>query len=73
MEKEILKFVWKKKMLKDKKYSKSSLEDFLRYLDGNLSDRERNRIERNLMKDPFEEEAMEGFSGESPPYDPGRY
>jgi hypothetical protein len=65
MEKEILKFVWKKKMSKDKKYSKSSLEDFLRYLDGNLSDRERNRIERNLMRDPFEGEAMEGLSGKA--------
>ena len=31
-------------------------------MDGNLSDRERHRIERNLMKDPFEEEAAEGLS-----------
>ena len=48
-------------MSKDKQYSQKSLEEFLRYLEGNLSDRERNRIERNLLKDTFEEEAMEGL------------
>jgi hypothetical protein len=49
-------------MSNDKKYSKSSREDFLRYLGGKLSERERNRIERKLMSHPFEQEAMEGFA-----------
>ena len=66
MGKEILKFALGREMTMDKKYSKNSLEDFLRYLDGNLSGRERNRIERKLMKDPFEEEAMEGIAGRTP-------
>ena len=53
-------------MTKDRKYSNSKREDFLRYLEGNLSDRERNRIERELMRDPFEQEAMEGYAELSP-------
>ena len=49
-------------MTENKKYSTSSRRDFLRYLEGNLSNRERNRIERELMRDPFDEAAMEGLS-----------
>ena len=49
-------------MSENKKYSTSSRKDFLRYLEGNLSNRERNRIERELMADPFDEAAMEGLS-----------
>ena len=49
-------------MTENKKYSTSSRRDFLRYLEGNLSNRERNRIEWELMRDPFDEAAMEGLS-----------
>lgn len=47
----------------DKKYGRKSLEDFLRYLEGGLTDKERHKIERELLADPFEDEAMEGLSG----------
>jgi len=45
---------------KDKNNSMRS--DFLRYVDGKMSARERNAFERKLMQDGFSEEASEGFS-----------
>lgn len=38
-------------------------DDFLRYRKGEMNDREKNAFERELQKDPFAEEAEEGFSG----------
>ena len=40
--------------------------DFLRYKQNKMTDRERNAFERNLQKDPFAEEASEGFEGIDP-------
>lgn len=39
-----------------------SLIDFLRYRRGEMSGNERNSFEKELQKDPFAEEASEGFS-----------
>jgi TonB family protein len=39
-----------------------SLSDILKYRGDNLSGKERNSIEREFQKDPFAEEASEGFS-----------
>lgn len=39
------------------------IKDTRRYLDGEMSDRERNAFEKKLQGDPFEEEALEGLSG----------
>ena len=39
-----------------------NLTDFLRYHKGEMSGEERNSFERELQKDPFAEEAVEGFS-----------
>jgi hypothetical protein len=43
------------------KHRKDRLIDFLRYLQNKMKDRERNSFERNLQRDPFAEEAMEGL------------
>ena len=39
-----------------------SIRKIIRYLKGFLSDKEQNKIERRLLDDAFEGEAMEGFS-----------
>jgi hypothetical protein len=39
-----------------------SNDDFLRYRRGEMTPAERNVFERDLQKDPFAEEAAEGFS-----------
>ena len=49
-------------MSEKKKHRKQELEDFLRYSANNMSGEEKNAFERELQKDPFDEEAMEGFS-----------
>ena len=36
-------------------------EDFRRYLENQMSEAERNRFERELQKNPFEADAMEGY------------
>jgi len=43
------------------KNGNDQLPDFLRYKQNKMTDRERNAFERNLQKDPFAEEASEGF------------
>ena len=48
------------------KNNKSEPAGFLRYAKGEMTDRERNDFERELQKDPFAEEAAEGFSEISP-------
>lgn len=45
----------------ENKNIKTSLSDFLNYLKGLFSGRERNALEKHMQKDPFAEEAMEGF------------
>jgi hypothetical protein len=42
---------------------KLELSRFLRYTGNKMSDSERNSVERELQKDPFSEEAVEGFEG----------
>ena len=44
-----------------KKNRTLNLSDFLSYLKNELTGRERNSFERELQKDPFAREAMEGF------------
>jgi len=48
------------------KNGNDQLPDFLRYKQNKMTDRERNGFERNLQKDPFAEEAFEGFEGIDP-------
>jgi hypothetical protein len=45
---------------------KAELADLYRYSKGKMTDRERHDYERELQKDPFADEAAEGFSGISP-------
>ena len=45
---------------------KTSLSDFIRYRRIKMSDEERNAFERELQKDPFAEEAAEGFEAVTP-------
>ena len=45
---------------------KKDLPDFLRYSRGEMTGKERNAFERELQKDPFAEEAMEGLASISP-------
>ena len=49
-------------MLGRNKNIKTRFSDFLAYRKGELSEEERNLFERELQKDPFAEEAEEGFS-----------
>jgi len=49
-------------MEKTNKKRNRNQTDFLRYLKGDMSGEERNSFERELQKDPFAEEASEGFS-----------
>ncbi len=44
------------------KNSRTTLSGFLRYRGQKMSDSERNAFEKELQKDPFAEEAAEGFS-----------
>ena len=48
------------------KNGNDQLPDFLRYKQNKMTDRERNTFERNLQKDPFAEEAAEGYEGIDP-------
>lgn len=48
------------------KNKKSSLSEFLRYRKDEMSAKERNSFERELQKDPFEEEAMDGLAEINP-------
>ena len=48
------------------KNNKSLLPDFLRYRRDEMTKLERNSFERELQKDPFTEEAEEGFASISP-------
>lgn len=66
MRKEILKFVLKKNMSDKNKYTGKRLSDFLRYQRGEMTKKERNLFERELQKDPFANEASEGFESLSP-------
>ena len=62
MQKEILNFVLKENMPYKNKKKKSLLTDLTRYREGEMTGEERNSFERELQKDPFAEEATEGFS-----------
>jgi hypothetical protein len=44
------------------KNKKESLSEFIRYKNGEMSGEERNSFEKELQKDPFAEEAAEGFA-----------
>ncbi|MCJ7447248.1 MAG: carboxypeptidase-like regulatory domain-containing protein [Bacteroidales bacterium] len=44
------------------KNKKSTLSEFIRYTRGEMTSREENAFQRKLQKDPFAEEATEGFS-----------
>lgn len=61
MPKGILKFVLKKKMSGKDKNRKDQLSDFLRYRENKMPDKEKNVFEKNLQKDPFAEEALQGY------------
>jgi len=50
-------------MSKKNKYSNKSPEDFLDYTGDQMSDPERNEFEKELEKDPFAAESLEGFEG----------
>lgn len=55
--------------MKEKAKDKSggtALPDFLKYFGNKLSGKERNSFERELQKDPFADEAAEGFTEISP-------
>ncbi|HPV16819.1 MAG TPA: hypothetical protein PKY14_05575, partial [Bacteroidales bacterium] len=49
-------------MSEKNKYGKAAGDDFLRYHSGKMTEKERNAFEKELQKDPFAEEASEGFS-----------
>ena len=49
-----------------KKDKHRTIRDLLLYLRGKLSGKEKNRIERDMQRDPFEAEAMEGFDSFEP-------
>ena len=49
-------------MDKQSKHSNNSLEKYLKYFKNLLSGRERHALEKDMMRDPFEEEAYEGLS-----------
>ncbi|MFC2098515.1 energy transducer TonB [Bacteroidota bacterium] len=49
-------------MSKNKKYENIDPEDLMRYSANGLSDEERHALERESQKDPFMEEALEGYS-----------
>jgi TonB family protein len=45
------------------KNNRTSIPDLLKYMANKMSGKERNSFERELQKDPFADEAAEGFSG----------
>ncbi len=47
-------------------YKNSKFSGFLRYSGNKMSDEERNAFEKELQKDPFAEEAAEGFESVTP-------
>ena len=49
-------------MKEEDKYDKNDPKDFLRYINGKMTDREKNTFERKLQRDPFASDAAEGFS-----------
>lgn len=49
-------------MSEKNKHGNDHLSDFLRYRENKMTDKERHAFERNLQKDPFAEEASEGFA-----------
>ena len=49
-------------MSKNNKYGNMDPEDLFRYTGDGLSDEERHALEREMQKDPFEEDAIEGLS-----------
>ena len=49
-------------MSKNNKYRNIDPEDLMRYSTDGLSDEERHALEREAQKDPFVEEALEGYS-----------
>ena len=51
--------------VKNKNTSKKS-RDFLRYLRDEMTGEEKNSFEKELQKDPFAEEAFEGFESVTP-------
>jgi TonB family protein len=53
-------------MIEKGKNRKSSPSEFQRYIRGEMTNREENAFQRKLQKDPFTEEAIEGFSEISP-------
>ena len=53
-------------MARNKKHRKKDAEDFLRYSGNEMTGRERNIFEKELQKDTFDSEAMEGLSSISP-------
>jgi hypothetical protein len=54
-------------MSKDKIHIRKDLQNFLDYTGDRMSDRERNAFEKELQKDPFASEALEGMSFVNPP------
>jgi outer membrane biosynthesis protein TonB len=66
MPKGILKSVLKKNMSERNKHTKKWLPEFIRYRYGKMTGNEKNSFERDLQKDPFAEEAAEGFDMLSP-------
>jgi hypothetical protein len=48
--------------MSENRKNRNMLAEFFRYIRDELSGRERNSFERGLQKDPFAEEAMDGFS-----------
>jgi hypothetical protein len=53
-------------MKEKKENKKSASSEFQRYVRGEMTKREENSFQRKLQRDPFAEEATEGFSGISP-------
>jgi hypothetical protein len=51
-----------KKNMSGNKNIKNSLAEFFRYIRNELSGKDRNIFERGIQRDPFAEEALEGFS-----------
>jgi TonB family protein len=53
--------------MKEKNENKNSaLSEFQRYIRGEMTKREENAFQRKLQRDPFADEAAEGYSGISP-------
>lgn len=48
-------------MKRNNKYGKARIEDFLRYMKRHMTESERNAFEKELQRNPFAEEALEGL------------